>query len=68
MEVVRKFRDLKGEPAFQDSIFLDVSRSSPGALVLSGPVVESRHSEDVFLNKGAEVDGEVSPDALPMPA
>lgn len=63
-----RFRDLKGVPAFQDSTFLEYSRSSPGALILSGPTAELRTSEDAFLNNGAELDGDVSPDALPMPA
>jgi hypothetical protein len=64
----RKFRDLKEVPAFQDSTFLEYSRSSPGALILSGAVAELRTSDDEFLNNGAEPDGDVSPDALAMPA
>jgi hypothetical protein len=59
---------LKEVPAFHDSTFFEYSRSSPGALILSGPVPALRTSEDEFLNMGAEFDGEVSPDALAMPA
>ena len=68
MDVGRKFRDLKDVPAFQDSTFLEYSRSSPGALILSGPAAGLRTSDDAFLNNGAELDGDVSPDALLMPA
>lgn len=68
MDVVRRFRDRKGVPAFQESAFFDVSRSSPGALGLSGPIAGFSPSEDAFLNSGAEVEGDVSPDALLLPA
>jgi hypothetical protein len=64
----RKVRDLRGLLAFQYSVVLEYSRGSPGALVLSGPAAGLRTSEDEFLNSGAEPEGEVSPDALAMPA
>ena len=64
MDVVRKLRGLKGLPAFQDPDLFEVLRSSPGALILSDPIVGFSASEDAFLKKGAEVDGDVSPDAL----
>jgi hypothetical protein len=63
-----KLRDLNEAPAFQESAFVGYSRCSPGALVLSVPAAELRSSDDEFLNKGAEPDGDVSPDALAMPA
>jgi hypothetical protein len=66
--VDRKFRGLKEGPAFQDSTFLEYSRSSPGALTMSGPAARLRTSDDEFFNSGAELDGEISPDALAMPA
>jgi len=68
MDVVRKFRDLKGVPAFQDSALLGLLCSSPGALILSEAIAEFSTSEDAFLNNGAEVDGDVSPDALLLSA
>ena len=66
--VGRKFRGFKEVPVFQDSTFLEYSRNSPGALNLSEPAMELRTSDDEFLNNGVEPDGDVSPDALPMPA
>lgn len=67
LEVGRKFRVLDGAPAFQDSTFLEYSRSSPGARILSDAAAGLRTSEDDFLNNGAEPDGDVSPGALLMP-
>jgi hypothetical protein len=64
MDVVRKFRDFNGVPAFQESALFEVLRSSPGALILSEPDAGLSTSEDAFLNNGAEVEGDVSPDAL----
>jgi hypothetical protein len=68
MDVGRKFRDLSGVPGLQVSTFLEYSRGSPGALNLSGPAAALSTSDDGFLNSGAELDGDVSPDALAMPA
>jgi hypothetical protein len=67
MDVVRKFRDLIGVPAFRESALFEVFRSSPGALILS-PDAGFSTSEDAFLNNGAEVEGDVSPDALLLSA
>jgi hypothetical protein len=61
----RKLRDLKEAPAFHVSAFLEYSRSS---LFLSAPAAEVRSSDDEFLYNGAEPDGDVSPDALAIPA
>jgi hypothetical protein len=64
----RRFRDLNGVAVFQRSVFLDESRNSPGALCLSEPAPERKNSVDGFLSSGAEYDGDVSPDALLIPA
>lgn len=64
----RKLLGLEAVLLVQDSTFLEYSRSSPGALILSRLDAGLRISEDVVLNKGAEFDGDVSPEALPMPA
>jgi hypothetical protein len=66
--VVLEFRDLKELPGLQESNFLKWSRCSPRALNLSGPTVELSTSDGEFLSTGAELEGDISPDALAMPA
>ena len=67
-ELGRKLRDLNCVTGFHESIFLEDSRSSPGALFLSDPAAGLSTSVDGVLKSGAELDGDVSPEALLMPA
>lgn len=64
----RNVRNLTFVPAFQVSTFLEYSRGSPGALILSEAFATFKTSEDEFLNRGAELEGDVSPEALATPA
>lgn len=64
VELGRNFRDLRGVPAFQLSMVFGCSRDSPGALFLSEPTAGLSTSDDGCLYSGAELDGDVSPDAL----
>ena len=64
----RNFRNLRFVSAFKVSTFLEYSRGSPGALILSEAFAAFKTSEDEFLNRGAELEGDVSPDALATPA
>jgi hypothetical protein len=66
IEVGWKLRDLRGGPVFQESTFLEYSRSSPGALVRSDLAAGSSTSDDEFLNNGTELEGDVSPEALTL--
>lgn len=61
-----KFRGLKGVRVCQVSTFPEDSRSSAGALFLSEGTAECNTSDDDFLYIGAELEGEVSPEALLM--
>ena len=68
-EVGRKVRGLKEDAALalHASAGLEVSRCSSRALDLSWPATGLTSSVDWFLNSTADDDGDVSPEALPMP-
>lgn len=69
-EVGRKVRGLNGETALalQASTILEGSRCSSTAFDLLGPATGLTSSADWFLNSTKEEDGDVSPEALLMPA